>query len=325
VTLARLGVVAIGRNEGKRLARCFDSVPDGIGRVVYVDSGSTDDSVEQARQRAIEVVLLDMSIPFTAARARNAGFNRLLSLDPGLEFVQFVDGDCELLPGWWKSALEHMASDPRIAVVCGRLRERFRNATLYNRICDLEWDTPEGETDASGGIAMMRTKAFREVGGFNDALIAGEEPDLCFRLRAGGNRILRIAVDMALHDAAMSRFSQWWRRTQRGGHAYAELEALHPGMCTHKNRSIALWAGAFPVTALATAAFTSGLGLLLFLAYPLQWARVTVRRAAMKDGWLDAALYGASCVLGKFPELVGIVKYRMNRLRGRRSALIEYK
>ena len=102
--MSAIGVVAIGRNEGERLRRCLESL-DGHGlTVVYVDSGSTDDSVALARSLSIEVVDLDMSTPFTAARARNAGFERLLQIDPGVRFVQFLDGDCEVADGWLERA-----------------------------------------------------------------------------------------------------------------------------------------------------------------------------------------------------------------------------
>src|SRR4051812_26981123 len=95
-----VGVVAIGRNEGERLRRCIDGLVGRGVSIVYVDSGSTDDSNAMARSREVEVVELDMSRPFTAARARNAGFERLSRINPGVRFVQFLDGDCEIADGW---------------------------------------------------------------------------------------------------------------------------------------------------------------------------------------------------------------------------------
>ena len=120
-----VGVVVIGRNEGERLARCFDSLEVAAGAIVYVDSGSTDGSVEMARTRAVQVVALDLSVPFTAARARNAGVQRLLQLVPEVDRVQFVDGDCEMIDGWFDAANRCLDENAQIACVCGRLRERF--------------------------------------------------------------------------------------------------------------------------------------------------------------------------------------------------------
>jgi glycosyltransferase involved in cell wall biosynthesis len=206
----RIGLVAIGRNEGERLRRCLESSRRQVERLVYVDSGSTDGSAQLARSLGAEVVDLDMSIPFTAARARNEGRARLQALVPDLDCVQFVDGDCELVDGWIARAVAHLTAHPQAAVVCGRRRERDPESSVYNHLCDLEWDTPIGLAKACGGDALMRVTALDQVGGYNPDIIAGEEPDLCFRLRERGWEIWRIDGDMTLHDAAMTRFGQWW-------------------------------------------------------------------------------------------------------------------
>lgn len=322
---SRVGVVIIGRNEGLRLQRCFDTLPAGIRQVVYVDSGSTDDSVAQARRRGVEVVALDMSTPFTAARARNAGFRRLLELQPDIEFVQFVDGDCELLPGWLPSAVAALAAQPDVAVTCGRLRERFPDANVYHRLAELEWDAPVGDVAACGGIAMMRTGPLRAVAGFTDRLIAGEEPELCVRLRGQGHRIVRIGADMALHDAAMTRAGQWTKRVTRAGYGTAVLAAIHPDVFGRETRSLIWWGLLWPAVTCATALATGGLGLLLLAAYPALWLRILVRCRASGKATGDAALFASSCVLAKFWGAAGLVKYRWHEARGRRATLIEYK
>ena len=157
-----IDAVVIGRNEGTRLIACLTSLRGQVRRLIYVDSGSTDGSVEAARDLGAEVVSLDMSQKFTAARARNAG---LAHLDGDSTYVQLVDGDCEVVPGWIDAAVTKLESDPKLAVVCGRRRERHPEASVYNRLCDHEWDTPVGPAKACGGDAMMRLSALREVGG----------------------------------------------------------------------------------------------------------------------------------------------------------------
>ena len=180
---SRIGIIVIGRNEGERLRRCLASVAGQGHAVVYVDSGSTDGSVDLAIGVGAAVVTLDRERPFTAARARNAGVERLRDLAPEADRVQFIDGDCELANGWLAKAVAALDAEPTLAVVYGRLRERHPEASVYNRLCDIEWNTPVGPADSSGGIAMMRVQDFESVGGFNPELIAGEEPDLCLRLR----------------------------------------------------------------------------------------------------------------------------------------------
>ena len=320
ITSGDVAAVAIGRNEGARLRRCLDSLMGQVARVVYVDSGSTDGSRDLARGLGAEIVELDMSLPFTAARARNAGVARLAE-GGSPAFVQFVDGDCALEPGWIAAAVDAMRDDPALAVVCGRRREIAPEASVYNRLADIEWDTPVGEAKACGGDSLMRMAAFEAVGGFDPRVIAGEEPELCLRLRQAGWRIRRIDRDMTRHDAAMTRFSQWWRRAVRGGYAYALGYAMH-GAAPERHkaadvRRIALWGIVLPLAVLAAAFALGPWALLALLVYPLQ-----VLRLARRDGDLAHALFNT---LGKFAEAQGMLRFLRDRLAGRTPQIIEYK
>ncbi|CAM9160630.1 unnamed protein product [Discosporangium mesarthrocarpum] len=324
----RIGVVAIGRNEGDRLRACLESARRDCEAVVYVDSGSSDDSVAMARSLGAEVVDLDLSIPFTAARARNAGFERLCREWPDLAYVQFVDGDCELEAGWIGAAAEVLDADGW-AVVCGRRRERHPEASIYNRLCDMEWDTPIGPAAACGGDAMMRVDVLQQVGGFSEDLIAGEEPELCVRIAEAGGRILRMDAPMTIHDAQLLSLSQWWQRGKRAGHAEAEGAERHPEANDRRNardvRSAWIWGGLLPATALVPAPFTSGLSLLLLLVWPLQILRIGLRRPRPNFSLGENLLFGLDCVAGKAAHLAGVLRYLRGRATGRRSRLIEYK
>ena len=190
-------------------------------------SGSTDGSSQTAKQRGVKTLQLDPRLPFTAARARNEGFALVRQVRPDVQFVQFVDGDCELADEWLTAASEFMKQQSDVAVVCGRRRERYASASIYNKLCDLEWDTPVGQAEACGGDALVRADAFESVGGYRSQLIAGEEPELCFRLSKSGWKIWRIKAEMTRHDAAMTRFGQWWVRTVRYGYGITQLLWLH--------------------------------------------------------------------------------------------------
>lgn len=326
--MSRIGIVAIGRNEGERLRRCLESVVGKADAVVYVDSGSADGSVEMARSLGVSVVELDLSIPFTAARARNAGFSRLLEVAPQVEYVQFVDGDCEVVDVWLTLAQQELNTHPEVVVVCGRRRERFPDATIYNRLCDIEWNTPVGEAKYCGGDAMMRVSALQQVGGYNPDLIAGEEPELCVRLRQKGGKIWRVDADMTLHDAQMTRFGQWWKRAMRSGHAYAEGAWLHGAPperhWVKESRRIWVWGVVLPLIAFGFAWLTHGWSLLLLLAYPLTAFRVF--RYMQRNGLssVNSLLYAGFCTLGKFPEAQGQLRFYLGKLLGQRSKLIEY-
>ncbi len=311
--------VVIGRNEGARLLACIASLRGQVRRVIYVDSGSSDGSVGAARAAGATVVELDTCQPFTAARARNAGLAALVGNAP--DFVQMVDGDCTVAPGWISAALAGFDAHPKAAVICGRRRERFPEVSVYNALADREWDTPVGQAKACGGDALLRFERIMAVGGYRGDLIAGEEPEMCLRLRALGAAVWRIDAEMTLHDAAIVRFEQWWRRMVRAGHAFAEGAALHgfahwgPEM-----RRALLWGVALPLVVLV-AGLLHPAGWLVLLAYPAQIARLAKRDGFSRQAWLWAAF----TVIGRFAEARGAVGFYTNRLRGRTRGLIEYK
>ena len=213
-----------------------------------------------------------------------------------------------------------------MAAVCGRLRERFPEASIYNRLCDIEWNTPVGAAKAVGGIAMMRIDALAAAGGFREDLIAGEEPELCVRLRAAGWTVWRLPDDMAWHDAAMTRFSQWWRRAVRAGFAFAEGAHLHgrppERHWVRESRSALAWGLVLPLAILLLALAAGPQVLWLALVYPLQVLRLYLRERGAPATRAARAFF---LVLGKFAEAFGELRYAATRWRGAPSRIIEYK
>jgi len=321
----RYGVVVIGRNEGERLKRCLRSA-SGAECLVYVDSGSNDGSAKWAREQGFQALELDMRVGFTAARARNAGFRRMMELVPDLPFVQFVDGDCELQPTWPPRALSFLIQHPNVCAVFGRRRERFPERSIYNRICDAEWNVPPGEVRACGGDVMMRTWSLRDVGGYRDDFIAGEEPELCVRLRAVGWTIWRIDAEMTLHDAAMTRFIQWWRRNTRSGYAFAMGRHVHgkppERLWVWECRRAVIWAIGIPMVTIASVGTFGAGGLILLLIYPLQVVRRIAHQAGSRR---DRVRFAILEVVGRFAEAVGLVEFTLYRAMGRARTIIEYK
>jgi len=325
--LDRVGVVVIGRNEGERLRICLGSLGALAGRTVYVDSGSSDGSVGIARSMGVAVLELDPGQPFTAARGRNEGCRRLRQLAPGATMVQFVDGDCELVAGWIEQAAAWLEGQREVAAVCGRRRERFPRQSVYNFLCDCDWDTPVGETKACGGDVLVRIDAFEAVSGYRINMIAGEDPEFCVRLRQAGWRVWRLDGEMTRHDAAMTRLGQWWKRTLRSGYAFAQGARLHGAPperhCVRESRSAWVWGLGLPLAAVGAGwcwgVWPAGLVLLL---YPLQIARLALRgRHSAGDNWR----YASFIVMGKIPEMLGQMKYLLERGLGAQSRLIEYK
>jgi GT2 family glycosyltransferase len=342
--MSEIGVIAIGRNEGERLRRCLDAL-SGVGAtIVYVDSDSTDDSIAMARARGVEVVELDMSAPFSAARARNAGFDRLSQIDPEVRLVQFLDGDCEVADGWLERARAAMEDRPRAAVVFGRRCERFPERSIYNRLADLEWNVPDaqptgdGTALACGGDAMIRAEAFRAAGGYNPSVPAGEEPELCQRLRGAGWSVVRLDADMTWHDSAMFRFRQWAKRQVRTGYGGLDFATRfgrggeHP--FRRQIRSARSWSLGWTLALIAAGLLASALGGpvaggaaagLLALSMPAQMVRIAARNRSRAGGPRAALAYGVLTLVGKWFQMFGQLLYLRDRLVGRHARLIEYK
>jgi GT2 family glycosyltransferase len=326
---AQPGVVVIGRNEGERLERCLQSVRLSGCPIVYVDSGSCDESVRKARALGVETV--ELAPPFSAAKARNEGFKRLLELHPDMRFVQFLDGDCTLLPGWIDAAVRTLERDATRAAVFGVVLEREAAASVYNRLCDIEWRCARGDLadcGSLGGRAMMRAAVFRELGGFRAEVIAGEDSELGVRMGLAGYKVTSIACLMATHDAAMHRFGQWWQRAVRAGHAIGQRCDLHGSSaardCVRERQSTLFWGIALPLGIVLGALASGGASLWLLTAYLLLGVRVCRHRLGAGDEARDAALYALFVVIGKFANAVGLLKFFINKSAGR-YPLIEYK
>ena len=330
-----IGVVVIGRNEGDRLRACLASLRDFAARM-YVDSGSTDGSCELARSAGFQVVELAVPPGFTAARARNMGIERLVEQHPDLALVQTVDGDCEVRAGWLEAARAEMEADPRRAVVFGRRRERFPRTNAYHRACDDEWNVRLGEVSSCGGDALFRVAALREVGGYNPALIAGEEPDLCLRLRHHGWRVWSNGHEMTWHDVAIDRFSQWWHRSRRTGFALAEIADLHgtaadPGW-RRILRSALAWSG-LALAALVAALLALGmrspgvgaLALLLGVALILQLFRLAFNQRERFGGVGTGLQWAWLMMAAKAAQATGWLQYKLQRLTKGSASIIEYK
>lgn len=306
-----IAIVVIGRNEGERLKKCLHSVLKSGAVIVYVDSNSTDGSVAYAQSVGVKVILLDDKKPLTAARARNSGFECINSNNPNIDYIHFIDGDCEMAEGWLMQAVAALEKCPDVSAVCGRLREKNITRTIYTRLCDMSWYVKPGEIEAVGGIATMRADVFREHKGFNEDLIAGEEPELCLRIRNSGWKILCLDTQMGTHDSDMSTYNQWWVRSVRTGFAYAN--AVSWGRWQGERKSIIFWGAIIPILIVSGILTSPFYGSLLILIYPFQIFRVTYKLSIPYKP-KDKLLYGLFCVLDKFPMFVGMIKFYYSRL-----------
>ncbi len=329
---AMISVVVIGRNEGERLERCLRSVQaaDTGGNaieLIYVDSDSTDGSPERARALGARVLRVRPTRP-SAAIGRNAGWRAATG-----SHVLFLDGDTVLERDFLPAALRELHTSPEIAVVWGHRREIAPSASLYNRVLDLDWIYPPGDTEFCGGDALFRREVLERSGGFDDTLIAGEEPELCARLRAMGYRIRHIDLPMTGHDLAITHWRQYWRRAERAGHAYAEVSARFadtPFPLWSRESRRNLWHGGVVVGGLTIIPLALLAGMPGLAVAGVAVAGGIVARTAWRARWKSAnpgtlLTYALHSHLQQVPILWGQLARRRDRRRGRVRGLIEYK
>jgi glycosyltransferase involved in cell wall biosynthesis len=327
-----LSVVVIGRNEGDRLGSCLKSIQAARGRpdsieLIYVDSGSTDGSAQRAASLGARVITLE-SGRFSAARARNAGWRAAAS-----PFIMFLDGDTTLHPGFINTALKEF-NNPSLAVVWGQRREIHPEASVYNQVCDLDWIARPGYSLFCGGDSLMRREFLERTNGFDPELIAGEEPDLCRRIRALGGKILHLAIPMTRHDLALTHMSQYWRRAVRTGYAYAEIAARYretsDPLWTQESRHNLLRGPLYLAVGLAACIAAFALRSWIPLGVAVTGGALLVARTAILSRWKSASwttllLFAIHSHLQHVPIAQGQLLYRWVRWRGRRRELIEYK
>lgn len=327
-----LSIVVIGRNEGDRLVRCLHSArrmigPEGGTEILYVDSESEDGSRETAAALGVEV----LSIPpgrRSAAAARNVGWRAARA-----PLVMFLDGDTVVDPLFVVDSL-HYFRDPTVAIVWGHRRESAPSASLYNRVLDLDWMYPTGWSEFCGGDALVRRDVLEKVDGFDEALVGGEEPEMCRRIRGLGLGILHVDRPMTLHDLAITRWSQYWRRAERAGFAYAAVSERFADTKQPLWKDVAqanvVHAGVLlGVAAAALLASVASLSLLP-LAAAITFYAALVLRSAFRARWksdsaLTLLLYGVHSHLQQIPIFVGQWTHRREKSGGGVSRLVWYK
>lgn len=328
---ATVGIVVIGRNESRRLLLSLQSMQNSHCPLIYVDSGSIDQSVAIAKPLVDSVLELDPVKSFSAARARNEGFERITTLFPSLEFVQFVDGDCVLSQGWLEAAKQSMLNDGKRAVIIGHLQECNPDSSVYNRLCSMEWKSAPGDLKnfgALGGIFMVRVDVFNALNGFNVSVIAGEDSEFGVRLSLAGYKVTKIDHEMAIHDANMTTFAQWWTRSVRAGHAIGQRAHLNGKTsvkdCVQERKSTLFWGVMLPLLALLLLIPTRGASLLILLAYVVLALKVYLFRRNQNESARDAITYAKFIVLAKFANGLGLLKFYINQCK-QRYEIIEYK
>jgi GT2 family glycosyltransferase len=325
----RVAIVVIGRNEALRLHDVLVRACSAELPIVYVDSASSDDSVAIAGRLGVDTLVLDESIPMSAARARNTGAAHLAASPAAPEYIQFIDGDCLLEDAWIDAATAALDEDPLLGAVCGWRREAEPRKNIFHEVVDMEWQMGAvGPIDDFAGDVMIRVTAFDAAGGYDPGVMAGEDTEFSSRMRAAGFTIRRLDLRSTVHDINMVSLRQWWQRNVRSGLGYGIVAEQHrhtDQLFLGRARRAALWGFAVPAVAVAALPRTR----LPALAYLARLALSSTRAAQSIDArrapFRQRLLWGVSCTTSDVPAALGLAKYAKLRLRSQVPTLVEYK
>lgn len=250
-----VSVVVVTRNEADRIRDCLESVlaavtPVGVTEVIVVDSNSTDETVDIAREFPVTVLRITDSERTGPSAGRHVGFERASG-----EYVLFVDGDMHLNSGWVQDALDRLARDSALAGVDGHLDDEGAAGTV-------------APVEYLRGVALYDAAALSAVGGFDPQLSALEDVDLGLRLRHAGYRLERLPAVVSTHptETGIGERMRRWRR----GYYFANGEVLRKSL--GESRLLAHWLyrirlSLFSLGWLAAGGLTVAVGLQLLVVW----------------------------------------------------------
>ncbi len=306
-----LSFVVIGYNEGKHIRGCLESVraitlPGARFEVIYVDGGSKDNSLEEAR-RVDGVRILGGEKRRRAAENRNLGAAHARG-----KYIQFIDGDMYLDPDWPALAMAFLDLHLDVGGVSGMLEEA--NTSYVFRVLQIDWNPVEGEVDAFGGAAMYRRDVFEQAGRFPEDVSTGEDPLLCWRIRnLTAHKVWYLHKRMAKHDLGFRGLRDYWKRSTTTGRAYIEIatrcwDSKDPMWKPNVIRNF-VWAGFYVVLLLAIALSPPIVGITLLGVIALVLARLTFKTWRRGHPLSVSIGYALHCYLAKIPLAWGQLKW----------------
>ncbi|MEO9246162.1 glycosyltransferase [Citricoccus nitrophenolicus] len=216
---ARLSVVMITYNRRTEALQSLErlaSLPERP-RVVVVDNGSTDGTATAIRERYTgdPQIVLVASPDNLGAVGRNLAMEQVTT-----EFVAFCDDDTWWEPGALDLAVAALSDHPLLGVVTGRILvepggrdDPINEELLHSPVDGPQWLPGPALGSFLAGASVMRTAAFREVGGFSPRLwLGGEEELMAADLATAGWELCHLPEMLVHHQASTIRDPHLRRR-----------------------------------------------------------------------------------------------------------------
>lgn len=228
-----VGVVVPCKNEAGTIARCLESLRaqrPTVSRIVVVDNGSTDGSVEVARRLADEVVEVRGG---SIAGLRNLGAGRLSDAD----VIGFVDADCEVGPGWLAAGLDALGG---AGLVGSRSLAAPDAPWVARRWAAIEAGQAHDQSKVWSQHLLIRAPVLARLGGFDEALATGEDSDLSQRAVVCGDGVALVDGMVAIHHGFPGSVPAFLRRERWHTRAPGWFPRMSP-----KSKALVLGAAAW--------------------------------------------------------------------------------
>ncbi|MCD4832937.1 MAG: glycosyltransferase [Bacteroidales bacterium] len=215
-----ISFIIIGRNEGWKLTKCLKSVYKTIVvnaltdcEVIYVDSKSTDDSIERVKCFK-ETKIFQLTGKINAAIARNIGVKESRG-----DVLFFIDGDMEINPEFLLLVYSE-ESGLKYPFVSGQLKNfnyneqgKFLNNTWqYKQVL-----SGDRYFTTTGGIFLIERKLWNQEEGMDVRFKRGQDLEFALRLAKNGTKILRKKEIVANHSTiSYTHHSRMWKTVFSG-------------------------------------------------------------------------------------------------------------
>lgn len=321
------GIVVVGANPKTLPEAAIRSAGDSRA-IVFAPVGLAPEPLAVARRAGAVIVEGDERSLATGGRARNAGYRQLKKIAPHLRYVQFIDSDYALDPGWIATAEKFMERRPEVAIIEGAVQTQSGAHIEYRTIAEQKMREAIGEVPLIANASVfMRTENFEAAGGFRGDLLVCETEDLCVRQRRRGGRVWRLDAKMLICDSQKQNLARWWSGSTRQGFENAYAASLHGGpperVGVRDTARAVIWGFAFPL-AIAVLALAGGAGAAVWApltsayvvaasiialgvgVYGAKFIVATARRGPLKPSSWRKAFYA---VFGRFPEFIGVWRF----------------